>query len=183
MQLNTLFINYFHYFYVKDSLINIFMVVGLLMRWSFTERLLQYCSIRAVMQHQCEAGLRRGNNLLKAEIWSHLPRIEWENGDGMFWMCSLPLDSLQTPLFTKGPDTCRIGNLSSLSLSSEPIKISPCIIWVHLGGWRFLEGNMSGKLSGGNCLLGTGELASVPCHWEVLWETLAELYFCRKRGI
>lgn len=74
-------------------------------------------------------------------------------------------------------------NLSSLSLSSEPIKISPCIIWVHLGGWRFLEGNMSGKLSGGNYLLGTGELASVPWHWEVLWGALAELHFFRKRGI
>lgn len=43
--------------------------------------------------------------------------------------------------------------------------------FVHLGGWRFLEGNMSGKLSRGSYLLGIGELASVPWHWEVLWET------------
>lgn len=163
MQLNMLFSKYFHYFYVKDSLINISIFHAcVLMWWNFTARLLQCCSIRSVMQHYCEVGLRKANNILKAGLGSDLPRIEWEKGDGMFWMYSLPLDSLQTHLFMKGPDTCRIGNLSSLSLSSEPIKISPCIIWVHLCGWRFLEGNRSGKLSGGNNLLGIGELASVP---------------------
>lgn len=86
MQLNVLFSEYFHYFYVKDSMINNFMLVCFLMCWSFIERLLQYCSIRTVTQHHCEAGLRKANYLLKAKIWSDLPRIEWEKGDGIFWM-------------------------------------------------------------------------------------------------
>lgn len=38
----------------------------------------------------------------------------------------------------------------------------PHVKFLHLGGWRFLEGNTSGRLSGGSHLPGTGELASFP---------------------
>lgn len=99
------------------------MLIYLLIWWNFTVKLLQNCSISAAMQNSSEAGARKGKQLLKIEIWSDLPRREWKRGDGMFWIpCS------HTFSWRKGPDTCRIGNVSSLSLLSEPIETSPCEI-------------------------------------------------------
>lgn len=161
------------------------MLICLLIWWSFTEKLLQYCSTSAVMQHCCEVQARKCNNLLKTEMWSDLPRMEWKRGDGMFWMQGLLLDSLQTHLsWRKGPDTCRIGNLSSLSLPSEPMETSPCEICTSgrlevFGGKRIWQ-TVRRKLFTRNWWIGISPLAlgCVVGNWG-----LAELCFWNKRGM
>lgn len=90
----------------------------------------------------------------------------------------------QTFSWRKGPDSCKIGNLSSLSLPSEAIKTSPCEtrttgrLEVFRGkhAWQTVRR----KLFTRNWWIGISPLAlgSVVGNW-----VLAELCFWKRRGI
>ena len=84
----------------------------------------------------------------------------------------------------KGPDTCKIGNLSSLSLPSEPIETFPCEICasgrLEVFGGKYVWQTVRRKLFTRNWRIGIGPLAlgSVAGNWAI-----AELCSWKKRGI